>query len=474
VGAGARAGLILLLLLSAPLAAQEAEPKPEPAPETSEEAADEAEDMRLRLDRLENELANLRSRLETRERDAVDEELRDQTLVQVYGGIGLRYHMLFEGQTETFNRPEFRLHLGVFGTAFNQDDQRLRYDLRMTTASTDMAGLPTPTLSWLPFPGFGANVGVAFDRFLIDYELDRTFQVTMGRFPTPYYGTEILFDRDYHFQGLAESVRIDRQFPEGARRIMPRLQITSVQGYLAQNNLGLPNPTAESQPIYIGAQLRMDFAPFERPTRDADGKIAPEVNSEIEFRITAGIHWFDGEEGISSNLGVGYIEGTTNVLNSDGLIRSEFLIGEVYAELVILRTRRARVKTWFHGLLNFHAAPNRVGSGERNEQAFDAGVSWGMERFDQRWDFSVGFHYFYIEADAVIPEFNSELLNTNIKGYEFNLAVRVLPTLTAFGEISYTERENFNLNGFGKPKDEDSTDSSGRSLRMRIGVYLDF
>jgi hypothetical protein len=434
---------LAMLLLSAPLAAQEPKPEPNSATETEED-----EDTRLRLDRLENELANLRARLESRERDALDEELRDQTLVQVYGDIGLRYHMLFEGQTETFNRPEFRLHLGVFGTAFNQDEQRLRYDLRMTTANTDMAGLPTPTLSWLPFPGFGASVGVAFDRFLIDYELDRTFQVTMGRFPTPWYGTELLFDRDYHFQGLAENVRFDRFFPEGARRIMPRLQVTSVQGYLAQNNLGLPNPTAESQPIYIGAQLRMDFAPFERPTV--------------------------GEDGISSNLGVGYIDGTTNVLNSDGLIRSEFLIGEIYAELLILRTRRARVKAWFHGVLNFHAAPNRVGSGERNEQAFDAGVSWGMERMEQRWDFNVSFHYFYIEADALIPEFNSELLNTNIKGYEFGLAVRVLPTLTAFGEISYTERENFNLNGFGKPKDEDASDSSGRSLRVRIGVYLDF
>lgn len=463
--------VMLLLLLASPLAAQATEPEPLP---DSADNADEAEDMKLRLDRLEGELANLRSRLESRERDALDEELRDETLVQIYGDIGLRYHMLFEGQTETFNRPEFRLHLGVFGTAFNQDEQRLRYDLRMTTASTDAAGLPTPTLSWLPLPGFGANVGVAFDRFLIDYELNRTLHVTMGRFPTPWHGTEILFDRDYHFQGLAESVRFDRFLPEGARRVMPRLQAMSVQGYLAQNNLGLPNPSSKSQPIYIGGQLRMDFAPFERPTLTEEGKIAPEINSEFEFRVTAGMHWFDGEKEIASSLGVGYIDGTTNVINSDGLIRSEFLIGEVFTEIILLRTRRARVKGWFHGLLNFHAAPNRVGSGERNDQAFDAGVSWGMERFDQRWDFNVSFHYFYIEADAVIPEFNSEVLNTNIKGWEIGLSVRVFPSMTAFGEFSLTERENFNLNGFGKPKDGDAGASSGSSLRMRIGVYLDF
>jgi len=450
---------LLLCLLPSALPAQEPQPD---------------EDLAVRIARLETELANLRRRIELRERDAVDEELRSRTLVQVYGDIGLRYHMLFESQTETFNRPEFRLHLGVYGTAFDQDEQRLRYDMRMTTQAADMSGLPTPTLSWLPFPGFGANIGVAFDRFLIDYELNRTLQVTMGRFPTPWHGTELLFDRDYHFQGMAESVRFDRFLPEAAARILPRIQAMSVQGYLAQNNLGLPNPTAESQPVYIGGQLRIDFAPFERPTLGPEGKLSPEINSEVEFRVLAGIHWFDGEEGISSNLGVGYINGTTNVLGDDDLVQSEFLVGEVYAEIVALRTRRARVKAWFHGLLNFHAAPQYEGRAERNDQAFDAGVSWGMEHFAQRWDFSVAFHYFYIEADALIPEFNSEVLNTNIKGWEISLAVRVLPTMTAFGEFSITERENHNLNGFGKPKFNDDDASGGQSLRLRIGLYLDF
>jgi hypothetical protein len=304
--------------------------------------------------------------------------------------------------------------------------------------------------------------------------VERRFLVTMGRLPTPWYGSELLFDRDYHFQGLAESVRFDRFLPESAARLLPRIEVMSVQSYMAQNNLGLPSPTAESQPVYIGGQVRFDFAPFERPTLDAEGEISPEINSEIEFRIIAGIHWFDGEEGISSNLGVGYIDGTTNVLGSDGLVQSEFFVGEVYAELVVLRTRRARIKGWFHGLLNFHANEQQEGRAERNDQAFAAGVSWGMDRFDQRWDFKIAFQYFYIEADALIPEFNSETLNTNIKGWEVGLSVRVFPSLTAFGEFSITERENHNLPGFGRPKFNDSGASGGQSLRIRIGVYLDF
>ncbi|MCA8935204.1 MAG: putative porin [Planctomycetes bacterium] len=453
--------LLFGLLSAAPLLAQAA-------------LDDSEEELRQRITRLETELANLRDRVEDRERDALDAELRDQSLVQVYGDIGLRYHMLFESQTETFNRPEFRLHLGVFGTAFQQDEQLLRYDMRLTTSVLDMNGKPAPTLSWLPFPGYGSRVGVSFDRFLVDLELNRTLQVTLGRFPNPWNGTDILFDRDYHFQGLAESVRFDRFLPDAAARLVPRIQITSVQGYLAQNNLGLPSPTAETQPIYVGGQFRIDLAPFEQPTLTPEGTIAPEVNSEFELRLMAGLHWFDGEEGIASNLGVGYLDKTTNVLGADGLVHSEFLVAEVYTELVILRTRRARVKAWFHGLLNLHANEQFEGTSERNDQAFDAGISWGMERFENRWDFKFSFHYFYIEADSVIPEFNSEVLNTNIKGYEFALAVRVFPTLTVFGEFTVSERENYDLNGFGRVSKSDPNYASGQSTRIRIGIYLDF
>lgn len=453
--------LLAVLVCAAPLLAQDT-PKPTD------------EDLLARIERLEAELANLRSRVEDREREALDTELRKKTLVQLYGDIGLRYHMLFESQTETFNRPEFRLHVGVFGTAYDEDELRLRYDTRFTTSVLDMMGRPAPTLSWLPFPGYGSRVGVSFDRFLIDLDISRTFQATAGRFPTPFTGTEILFDRDYHFQGLSESVRFDRFLPDAMQRVIPRIQVLGVQGYLAQNNLGLPTPTAEVQPIYVGGQFRLDLAPFEQPVLTPEGTIAPEVNSEVEFRLVAGLHWFDGEEGIASNLGTGYLDQTTNVLGSDGLVQSGFLVGEAYGEIIILRTRRARVKAWFHGLYNFQAKPQFEGTSERNDQAFDAGVSWGMEQFENRWDFLFAFHYFYIEADATIPEFNSEVRNTNIKGWELSLAVRVFPTITAFGEFTITERENYELNGFGRASNQDPNRAAGQSLRMRIGFYLEF
>lgn len=412
--------------------------------------------------------------MEEQERRTADRELREESLVALYGDIGLGYHMLFESQRETFSRPDFRLHLGVFGTAFNVDGQRVRYDLRLTTLAEGENGKPAPTLSWLPFPGYGAPAMLSVDRFLIEFEFERVFGVTGGRFPSPYTGSEILFDEDYNFQGLYERARLDRLFSETVRRVVPRLELVGVQGYLAQNNLGLPAPTAEAHPIYLGGQFRIDLAPFERPVRAADGSISPEITSDLELRLAVGIHWYDGEEGIASNLGVGYIKPTTNVLAADGLVQSEFLVGEVYFETVLLRSRRAQVRAWFHGLFNFHAEPEQKGRAEKNDQAFEAGAAWGMEQLVERWDFYVGFRYFLIEADAAIPEFNGDLLNTNIKGWQVDLKVRVFPTVTAYGSFSLTEREDYELAGFGFPSRGDPSRSGGQSFRLRFGLFLEF
>lgn len=405
---------------------------------------------------------------------STDRELRERNVVNIYGDIGLSWHMMFESQTETFNRPEFRLHVGVFGTAFEEDRQRIRYDLRLTTVAEDVNGKPVPSLSWLPFPGYGVNPQLAVDRFALGYDLDRTFSFWAGRFPTPYAGTEMLFDQDYHFQGLTETVRIEKLLGDGFQRVVPRMGLVFVQGYLAQNNIGLPQPTAETQPIYAGGQFLFDVAPFARAGSAAEGEQAVNDPVELELRIATGLHWFDGEEGIAPNIGVGYLTKTTNVLAADGLVQSEFMIGEVYAEVLLNRLRRARLKAWFHGLFNFHAEPQIAGRAERNDFAFDSGLSYGMEQLTQRWDFRLGARYFYIEADAVIPEFNSEILNTNIKGWQVEFLVVIFPSVTAFGSVTLTERENFELNGFGKPNKNDPNRASGQSFRAKIGLFLEF
>lgn len=453
--------LSFLLLSACPLSAQ-AQPRPPANPAET------------RLDELEKEIRELRARLDQRDAKERDEALRVKALIQVYGDIGLRYHGLFESQTETTNRPEFRLHLGAFGTAYEAKGQRIRYNLRMTTFTTDGAGLPVPTVAWLPFPGFGGPQLLAADRFLIDYTLEKVFTLTAGRFPSPYAGGELLFDSDYNLQGLGQTISFDRLFKGGLNRWMPRLELQFAQSYMAQNNLGIPNPSSAGFPVYIGGQMRFDFAPLEYTEAPEPGTIAPEVTSELEFRTAIGLHYFDGEEAVSKSIGVGLLPRTTNVLNGSGRVKSEFFLGEAYFEILFLRRSRANLRAWFHGIYNFGAAPAQGKKGENNNQAFTSGVSWGMPNVSDQWDFRLQFRYFYVEADALIPEFNDEAINTNIKGYEFSVSVAIFPKLVLFGSFMVSEREDYDLFGFGRPARNDPGKSSGRSLRIRAGIYLSF
>jgi hypothetical protein len=440
-------------------------------------AADERsyDELRARFDRLKADLDNFRVRLEAQERISLDEELRERTFVNLYGDIGFRYHMLFESNTETFNRPEYRLHLGVHGTPFDQSPQMLRYDMRLTTGARDANNKPVPTLAWQPLPGYGANPTLSVDRFLIEYQLEYALRGTLGRFPSPYLGHELLFDYDYHFQGVSQRVRFDRLFSDAFRRRVPRLELVGVQSYLAENAIGLPDTVDDSHtPIYLGGQFRFEIAPFEKIEFLDSGGVSPDVNSLFEFRGAVGVHWYQGAASISDNLGVGYLDTTTNTLDDRGRVRSKFLIGEAYAEVLVLRTQRARVRGWFHGTYNFNADPIAEGTSKRENRAFEAGLSWGMEHPEDRWDFLLEFRYIYIEADALIPEFNSEVYNTNIKGFEVNLHVQAFPMLTIMGLFGLTERENYDLPGFGRPSSPGRVRSSGTSFRMRFGLFLEF
>jgi hypothetical protein len=345
----------------------------------------------------------------------------------------------------------------------------------MTTGARDTQGRPVPTLSWQPLPGYGENPQLAVDRFQILYDVDRVLSGSLGRFPSPYAGTELLFDRDYNFQGISQSVRFDRMLSARTQRRLPRLQLVGVQSYLAENAIGLPEAADNAKaPIYLGGQMRFEIAPMETIEFADTGEVLQEITGLLEIRAAVGLHWFESAGVLAENLGVGYLPETTNSLDDLGRLRSKFLIGEAYAELIVLRTQRARVRAWFHGLYNFNANPIHDDTGKKKDAALEVGASWGMENLTDRWDFLLEFRYVYIQADALIPQLNSEVYNTNIRGYEISLHANVLPTLTIFGMFGLTNRENYDANGFGYPSPSREGRSSGQSLRLRFGLYMIF
>src|SRR5262249_53406361 len=142
-------------------------------------------------------------------------------------------------------------------------------------------------------------------------------------------------------------------------------------------------PSAAGIPVYLGGQMRFDFAPLESGGAPEPGTVAPEVTSELEFRTALGFHYFDGEEAVSKTIGVGLLPRTTNVLGADGRVKSEFVLGEAYFEVLFLRRSRANLRAWFQGVLNFGAHPTHGDKGENNNQAFVAGFSWGMPNISE-------------------------------------------------------------------------------------------
>lgn len=225
--------VLLLLFAFAPALAAQTDPKPPANPATA------------RLDELEKEIRELRARLDQRDAKERDDALRIKALIQVYGDIGLRYHGLFESQTETTNRPEFRLHLGAFGTTSGQGPAHPlqpahdHFHHRWRGPARANRGVAS-------FPGFGGPQLLAADRFLIDYTLEKVFTLTAGRFPSPYAGGELLFDSDYNLQGLGQTISFDRLFKGGLNRWMPRLELQFVSKL---HGAGQPG---HSQPLFGG------------------------------------------------------------------------------------------------------------------------------------------------------------------------------------------------------------------------------
>jgi hypothetical protein len=454
---------LLLLMLSAVF-----------APPLSAQEEPEEVDLARKLKQLESEIDSLRQRVEKQEKAQLDEEMRSKRFAVLYGRIGTRYHWLFEDTRESLNVPEFRAQLGLFGTAYEDDDQIVRYDVRIRSTVEDLNGKPVPTLAWGPFPGNSAGADVSFDRMYAELEVLDLFGVAVGRSPTPYQGTEMMWDQDFNLQGASAFLHFESLFDENFRKYMPRLRLKLAASYIGENIVGLPTVYDTVTPMYVGGQLQMSFAPFVDTSKLKEGEVrqAPGIFTDLEIRLALGMHLIDGEETISKNIGVGYVGSTTNVTDSGGDVVSDFVVGELLLEVVFMRTRRANIVLYGHYINNLRAASATKGSSERNENGLVAGLFWGMPTLKERWDFRASLEYFYIEPDATIPEFNSEVLNTNIKGWDVSVFVTLFRNVTLFSHFSVYERKDFESPGFGIEEPDGRSGTSG--FRIRTGLFIEF
>jgi len=148
--------------------------------------------------------------------------------------------------SEDRDRMRVRARLGLTAMATHN----ITGGLRITTGNTSDPVSTNQTL------GTGANrYSLVLDRAFIRYQPLDWMNVSGGRLPNPFFSSDLVWDDDLNFEGLAASFKFDNQFPEtrlkpfGALGLFPLQEIEQ-------------SPTVKAEDKWLlGAQIGTDWQP---------------------------------------------------------------------------------------------------------------------------------------------------------------------------------------------------------------------
>ncbi len=280
---------------------------------------------------------------------------------------------------------------------------------------------------------------------------DRRLVISLGRFDNPFYTTDLIFDDDLGFDGVAAQVRYQL-----AAGFTPFLNGGAFPFF--NTDLNFSSNRSDKFPstdkwLYAG-QLGFDWKPAK----------------DFKVRLAAGYYIFDGAEGQLSTpytplnaQDAGNTDGTRpafaqkgntyrplrNIVptadNNFGTINQFQYFGLATPFRVITISGQIEYSRWepFHITafgeyaqntawsqpdINAVAVNNRgpntpagaLGPYDGGNNAWIAGLRVGNAVLAKRWDWNVGFNYRYVESDAVIDGFNDSDFGgggTNVQGY---------------------------------------------------------
>ena len=402
------------------------------------------------------------------------------TKFRVKGDIRLRYEGNYfpsgndnTGAFPNFNAINSGAPFDVSGTVFspqlNVDEDRSRYRFRARVAGEiDMgdgftAGLRIATgessSPVSPNQSFGAGTGqfskyaIWLDRAFIKYEGagEKTHvTATGGRFDNPFFASDLIYDDDLGFDGLA----VNMKAKDG--NVKPFVTAGAFPIFNTDFNFSSNQPSKfDSTDKYLyGAQL------------GADAK----VNDRLNIKLAAAYYVFDGVQGEQSTpftpltandagdtdgtrpsfaqKGNTYIPlrriipnannnfGTSNQFQYFGL-GTKFEPVAVTAKLeyngfeptqIVVSGEYIRNTAFDRTRLNTLGVNNRAprgvaglpGAYAGGDTAWTFGVRAGAAALQKRGDWQAGFFYKHIESDAVVDGFTDSdfgLGGTNLKGY---------------------------------------------------------
>lgn len=354
---------------------------------------------------------------------------------------------------------------GGYPPLYNTDADRNRLRLRArlgaeidlgenfyvgTRIATGSDNSPVSTNQSLGSDGLGAKYALWLDRAFLRYETPglegKSLTFTAGRFDNPFFSTDLIWDDDLGFDGLAATYRHDK-----TSRIRPFATIGAFPVYNTSFNLSSnqPDKFKSDDKWLLGAQIGADI----------------DLGEKLSLKLGAAYYDFVDIEGrLSSPITDSTLPGDTDSTrpafaqkgNTYMKLRNNqyaatdpafgtrdyqyYGLATPFRELAL--TAKLDIKHFhpFHvsvdaefvknlaydeGRINSYGAQNNLKPLPSND--VDSGdIGWmvrlnlGDPVLEKRWDWQVNLGYRYLEADAVVDGFTDSdfgLGGTNLEGY---------------------------------------------------------
>jgi len=311
--------------------------------------------------------------------------------------------------------------------------------------------------------GYFSRYAIWLDRAFVKYELGGTpeadFSAWLGRFDNPWFGTELIWDDDLGFDGLALQGRY-----QVAPGITPFATVGGFPVYNTDFNFSSnrPDKFPSEEKWLVAAQIGVNW----KIRRDLNAKVAL---AYYDFKNIRGrlsdpfVPLTSSDQGNTDDTRPSFAQkGNTYIPlrdivpvpeNNFGTIRQYQYFGlaaafrdvafigalnwDHYDPFHISLTGEWIRNTAFNWNHIDEVAVNNRGPNQANGQpgrfaggdtAWLVNLKFGSAALEKRWDWNAGINYRHIESDAVVDGFNDSdfgLGGTNLKGYEIfgNLAL---------------------------------------------------
>ena len=295
------------------------------------------------------------------------------------------------------NRYRYRIRLRMGGNF--PINSKVNLGFRMVTGATD-----DPTTGNVDLDNYFSKKGFNIDRLFLRYTPSQSLTITMGKFPNPFEGVELVFHNDVQLEGAAQQFRVkDVGFIDRVQLNLGQFVLDEIKSR-PDTNLFAGQLFAEGfhfKGLSFGATL------YEYRNED---NIAQAVE---EGRLGGG----------DTNTRIGVGTGTSTYLSEfrtvEGLAKYEFEV--------------ASVPSWLLGAY----AQNLLA--DSDDKAYWAEIGAGsISRLGQ---LRVLYRYVWVERESMISNYNNaDIFNPNAHGHELKFVLPVEKNISV--EVLYFIAKN--------------------------------